>query len=261
MASPFTQLFRPRSFESSFTFLFLSHPSSHPSSNSLDSTFNSRLHLQDKSRVPPLLTTFPSPFKPTPPSLLPFTCCTCLISSPPLLSLPPSSLFSHPEARIVLLKTQVRSCHLNAGKPPVIPYLIQSKSQCRYRGYKALPDKDSTTYLSLIIAPDALASLLFLKDSKCTPSSGLLSPPFPLPWMTTRCPPPRCPHGSPCLLHVPAFLGPPLSPQPLTLLYFHQSTYRHLTYHIFLLLLVCFLSSPLDCKFLLSRDVCLLCSK
>lgn len=61
-----------------------------------------------------------------------------------------------------------------------------------------------------------------------------------------------------------AFPDPPILSLPFSLSHlslFHQSTYSHLTYQLFLHLLFCCLSSPLDFEFLISRGICLLCSK
>ena len=61
-----------------------------------------------------------------------------------------------------------------------------------------------------------------------------------------------------------AFPGPSVPSLPFSLSHhslFHQSTYSHLTYQLFLHLRFCYLSSLLYFEFLINGGICCLCSK
>ena len=200
------------------------------------------LHLQDKPRVQPLLTTLYGHLDPSlhssSLSLVPLLCkqspycCPCF----PIVCFPPwgkSSFFN----------TQIWSCHSNAGKPPVIshlrvkPMLLPWLWRLHY-----LPDLDhSSSHTGLLALPQRLQVHLHLRALVPTLPSAFDASSSPRSFL----------YGFPWFLHVSvpyqnAFLSWPtcILSLSLTLLYFQESIYHHLTYHVFLCLLVCYLSPP-----------------
>lgn len=237
MASPFTQLLRPRTLESSLTILCVSHSSCQPSANTFRSTFkinleftlSSYLHIPIRIQTSVLSTCKHSPH-----------CCPCL----PVVCLPPWGL--------------LKNTHKNTRKPPVIPHLIQSKIQCNYQTTRPYGIRTP-----LPIWPDHFFShtglLSLLQKLEVHPHLRVLVPTIssalgtPSPW-------PSCPQGSPWFLHV--YLIRCLSfPTSMSLSYSALFSPEHLSSsYISLCFLVCCLCSPLDCEFLVSRDICLICS-
>lgn len=126
--------------------------------------------------------------------------------------------------------------------------------------------KTPLPYLTLITPPATLASLLFPKKLQVH-TSGSWSPLFPLPWM------PLLPYSAfymaqPnfCIslyhIRIPFFPGPLVSSLFLLLCFIFRRALIIIS-HITYLLVYWFVVSlpPLNCEFLVTRDICLPCSK
>lgn len=255
MASPFAQLLRPTSSASCDTSLSLSHPSSHPSSRSHHSTFKVNLEFNLSSPPPHHHSNPGLPRSPLSPVALVLSAVPLLLSLPPVGSFPPWSqsnfFLKHKSDPATWMLENLQwfpisfKIKVSVASVATRPYLIRTP---------LLSDLDHGS--SLLALPRRLHVYPRCGAFVPTVSSALDAP----------SPPPRCPHGSPWFLCVSvpyrnAFPGPSVSSVCLLLCCFHQSTYSHLTYQLFLHLLFCCLSSPLDFEFLVSRGICLLCWK